>query len=116
MPAAALHRVIVSSSDLADTLPLYEGVLGLLLERRADGFAWLRSADGVEIMLHERPAAASDTAVAVTFAVSRLDDVVARWVAAGGSLIDAPERRPWGERMAVVRDADGHVVCLSETP
>lgn len=112
--AASLHRVIVSSSSLAEALPLYEGVLGLPVERRAEGFAWLRSGDGIEVMLHERPAIASDAAVAVAFAVPGLEAVVARWVAAGGSVIDPPEQRPWGERMAVVRDTDGHVVCLSE--
>ena len=114
MATAALHRVIVSASDLGSSLALYEGVLGLPVERRGDGFAWLRTADGIELMLHERPSTPSDAAVAVAFAVPGLDDVVARWVAAGGAVIDAPESQPWGERMAVVRDADGHVVCLSE--
>lgn len=114
MSAALLHRVIVSSSSLADALPLYGGALGLPLERRTEGLAWLRSGDGIEIMLHERPAAASDAAVAVAFSVPELDSVVARWTEAGGSVIDPPQRQPWGERMAVVRDTDGHVVCLSE--
>ena len=113
---AALHRVVVSSRSLDAALALYDGALGLAVERRADGFAWLRTGDGMELMFHERPATASDAAVALTFAVAGLDRVVERWTAAGGAVLDPPAEQPWGERMAVVRDADGHIVCLVESP
>lgn len=109
-----LQRIVVSTRSIPAALGLYGEALGLTLARSADGFAWLTSADGVEVMLHEREAAPSDTAVAIGFAVERLDATVAAWVAAGGAVVDPPERWPWGERMAVVRDADGHLVCLSE--
>jgi predicted enzyme related to lactoylglutathione lyase len=109
-----LQRIIVSTGSIPAALSLYGGALGLGTTRTADGFAWLSSADGVEVMLHEREAMPSDTAVAVGFAVDRLHATVAAWVAAGGEVVDPPERQPWGERMAVVRDADGHLVCLSE--
>lgn len=112
--APVLHRLVLSASSLPAALDLYAGVLGLDVERTADGFAWLRTADGVELMVHERPAVASDAAVAVTFALPDLDAAVDRWVAAGGAVVDAPAAQPWGERMAVVRDADGHIVCLVE--
>lgn len=112
---ATLQRIIVSATSLAESLPLYRDALGLRVDREAPGFAWLVSADGVELMLHERAAAPSDTAVAVGFAVHGLGDVVDAWTRAGGSVVDAPQTRPWGERMAVVRDRDGHLVCLSET-
>lgn len=112
--AVTLQRIVVSVTDLEEALAFYRGVLELEIANRAPGFAWLRSADGVELMLHERASSPSDTAVAVGFATPALDEVVARWAAAGGAIVDAPEVRPWGERMAVVRDADGHVVCLSE--
>ncbi|QNE36172.1 VOC family protein [Leifsonia shinshuensis] len=109
-----LQRIVVSTRSIPAALSLYGGALGLEVGRRAGDLAWLTSADGVEVMLHEREARPSDTAVAIGFAVDRLDDTVAAWVAAGGALVDPPERQPWGERMAVVRDADGHLVCLSE--
>lgn len=112
--SATLQRIIVSASRIPAALALYRDALGLRVTRQADGFAWLASADDVELMLHERPAVPSDTAVAVGFAVDGLDDVVAAWARAGGTVVDAPETRPWGERMAVVRDGDGHLVCLSE--
>lgn len=113
---AALHRIVLSSSSLEAALDLYGGVLGLELERSAEGFAWLRTGDGVELMVHERPAVASDSAVALTFAVVGLDAAVQRWTEAGGAVVDAPADQPWGERMAVVRDADGHIVCLVKRP
>lgn len=113
---AALHRLVVSCSSLSDALAVYQDVLGLSPERVLESFAWLRTADGVELMLHERPTQASDSAVALTFALTGLDDAVRRWLAAGGSIVDEPAVQPWGERMAVVRDSDGHIVCLVERP
>ena len=113
--SAVLHRAVVSSSSLQAALPAYVHGLGLVVDRRADGFAWLRTGDGLELLFHERPASASDTAVALTFAVGDLDEAVERWTAAGGAVVDPPASQPWGERMAVVRDADGHLVCLVES-
>ncbi|WP_018177635.1 VOC family protein [Jongsikchunia kroppenstedtii] len=111
---ATVQRIIVSVTNIDAALGLYVGVLGLEIRHRSPGFAWLKTGDDVELMLHERPAVPSDTAVAVGFAISALDDKVARCVAVGGSVVDAPEKREWGERMAVIRDVDGHLVCLSE--
>lgn len=111
-----LHRIVLSAASLVGAVDLYGGGLGLSVERRIDGFAWLRTADGTELMVHERPTESSDAAVALTFAVTGLDAVVADWVGAGGAVVDAPAVQPWGERMAVVRDRDGHIVCLVERP
>ncbi|PII83265.1 hypothetical protein BMH32_03430 [Leucobacter sp. OLJS4] len=111
--SAGLHRLIVSVSSIDAALALYRGVLGLRLTGRSGELAWLRTDDGTELMLHERPAEASDAAVAIAFAVEDLEGTVARWEAAGGTVLDAPITQPWGERMAVVRDADGHIVCLN---
>lgn len=111
---ASIQRIIVSTTRIPAALALYRDALGLRVDRESEGFTWLSSADGVEIMLHERAAAPSDTAVAVGFGVERLDEVVAAWTRAGGAVVDAPQLQPWGERMAVVRDGDGHLVCLSE--
>ena len=40
----------------------------------------------------------------------RRDDEAA--VAAGATLLDAPQDQSWGERQAVLLDPDGHVLCL----
>lgn len=105
-----LRRVIVSTADLTRSLAFYRDVLGLAGEVAAP-FARLTAGD-IEVMLHERPAVASDTSVSACFAIPDLDGTVARWSAGGGAVVDAPEDRPWGERMSVVRDPDGHLVCL----
>jgi catechol 2,3-dioxygenase-like lactoylglutathione lyase family enzyme len=108
----ALTRVIVSVSDLAASLAFYREVVGLPGDGR-DGFGMLTAAPGVELMLHERPATPSDTAVAPSFEVGDVDAAVSAWEARGGVVVDRPEDRPWGDRLAVVRDPDGHLVCLS---
>lgn len=108
-----IARLIVSVEQLDRSLALYHDVLGLQLDRRYGEFAWLSTSEGVEVMLHERPTTASEAAVSIGFSAHDLDGVVARWADAGGRVIDPPELQPWGERMAVVADADGHVVCIS---
>ena len=111
---ASISRLVVSVSALDPALAFYEGLLGLRRTADAGELVWLATADGIEVMLHERPATPSDTAVALGFAVADLDSTVATWSARGGAVVDPPEERPWGERMAVVRDPDGHLVCLSQ--
>lgn len=106
-------RVIVSVSDLPRALEFYRDLLGLE-PAEVPGFARALLGNGVELLLHERPSVPSDTAVAVSLGVTGLDDLCARWQASGGAIIDPPADQPWGERMAVVRDADGHLVCLVE--
>jgi predicted enzyme related to lactoylglutathione lyase len=110
--APPLLRVIVSVGSLAAGLRFYGDIVGLPVVRSSERFAWLTTAEGVEVLLHERPSTPSDAAVAVTFGVADVDAAVSSWRAERGEVIDRPETQPWGERMAVVRDADGHVVCL----
>jgi len=111
---ASISRLVVSVSALGPALAFYQELLGLRLTRSAGDLAWLVTADGIEVMLHERPATPSDTAVALSFAVPDLDGTVGAWITRGGAVVDPPEERPWGERMAVVRDPDGHLVCVSQ--
>ncbi|KXP07829.1 VOC family protein [Tsukamurella pseudospumae] len=113
---ASISRLVVSVAALGPALAFYEGLLGLRLARAAGELAWLTTGDGVELMLHERATRPSDTAVALGFLVPDLAGTVDAWTARGGAVVDPPEERPWGERMAVVRDPDGHLVCLSQTP
>lgn len=110
MPAQ-LNRVIVSVTDLEQALGFYRDVLGLAAVT-SPGFATLPAGPGVELFLHERQSAVSDLAVAASFAIPDLDGTCAAWVSQGGVVVDPPRRQPWGERMAVVRDFDGHLVCL----
>jgi len=109
-----LHRIVVSVSRLDRALGFYRDLLGL--PASGDGGPTLATgADGVELLLHERDSTPSDHAVALSFRVGELDAVCARWAATGGAVVDPPEDQPWGERMAVVRDPDGHLVCLTDS-
>ncbi|HEY9291562.1 MAG TPA: VOC family protein [Microlunatus sp.] len=110
-PAAAVTRVIISTSDLTRALRLYRDVLGFAGEPSGET-AMLGRPGSVMVMLHQRATDPSDAAVAAAFSVDDLDQTVSAWTAAGGSVVDPPADQPWGERMAVVRDTDGHIVCL----
>lgn len=106
-----LSRLVVSTASLPRSLSFYADLLGLPVTPAGPGLATL-DAGGASVLLHERPSEPSDTAVAASFVVAGLDDVVTRWRAEGGAVVDPPAAQPWGERMAVVRDPDGHLVCL----
>lgn len=112
--AVSVQRIVVSVSSIDRALEFYRGALGLALKDRAGELAWLETGDGVEVMLHERQASPSDTAVAIGFSTVALENAVERCVGAGGVIVDPIQTRPWGERMAVIRDVDGHIVCVSE--
>ncbi len=110
----SLRRIIVSVDSLDAALVFYSDALGLALQSRTGVIARLSTADGVEVMLHERPTEVpKNPTVSPGFAVDDVDRVIAAWTEHGGEVIDPPSAQPWGERMAVVRDADGHVVCVS---
>lgn len=111
---ARLHRVIVSVTDLERSRRFYADLLGLA-PRPAMGEAQLLTVgDGVELLLHQRESAPSDLSISVAFGIEDLDGTCARWAAAGGTVVDEPADQPWGERMAVVRDPDGHLICLTQ--
>lgn len=108
-----LDRVIVSVASIDAALGFYRDVLGLdLAADPGSGLARLRGG-GVEVLLHERPSRPSDLAVALSFRVSDLEGICAAWLATGGTVVEAPALQPWGERLAMVRDPDGHLVCLA---
>lgn len=115
MSKSSLIRIIVSTGDLESALRLYRDVLGLTGTATGET-AMLQAGSGPAVMLHQRPATPSDTAVAAAFRVDDLDRIVRAWAESGGSVVDPPADQPWGERMAVVRDADGHLVCLVAAP
>ncbi len=107
-----LNRIIVSVRNLHESLAFYAGLLHLELVETRPGFATLAADGNVQLGLHERDTEPSDRAVALSFAVEDLDRVCSAWEGARGSVLDPPADQPWGERMAMVRDPDGHLVCL----
>ncbi|HJQ04197.1 MAG TPA: VOC family protein [Nocardioides sp.] len=107
-----LHRVIVSVSDLPRSRRFYVDLLGLDPQERMGDAQLLSIGDGVELLLHQRETLPSDLSISASFGVEDLDGTCARWAAVGGAIVDEPADQPWGERMAVVRDPDGHLICL----
>jgi uncharacterized glyoxalase superfamily protein PhnB len=108
----SITRATVSVASLERALPLYEGVLGLARRFDAPGLVMLATEDGVEVLLHERTPTSGDAGVALSLRVDGVDAVTDAAVAAGAEVIDAPADQSWGERQSVLRDADGHVICL----
>ncbi|HEY2206073.1 MAG TPA: VOC family protein [Pseudonocardia sp.] len=119
MTAPSLHRVIVSVAEMGRALAFYEGVLGLVQRNAPPGFAVLTLPVGdgggqrVELMLHERTAHPSMAGVALSLRVADVDAVLAAAEGVGCTVIDRPNDQPWGERLAVLADPDGHVICLA---
>jgi uncharacterized glyoxalase superfamily protein PhnB len=72
----------------------------------------LVTSDGVEVQLHERTPTPGDAGVAVSFGVADVDVATASAVAAGAVVVKEPTDQAWGERQSVLRDADGHILCL----
>jgi len=108
----ALTRVTVSVANLAAARELYENALGIALKYEMPGMAMLVTSDGVEVQLHERTPTPGDAGVAMSMGVDDVDAATGLAVAAGASIVKVPTDEPWGERQAVLRDVDGHVLCL----
>lgn len=109
--SVALARIVVSVADLDRSLAFYEGVLGFRITWRGDEVARLRSGE-LELLLHERAVEPSERALAVSFSVDDVDRATDAAALVGAEVIDPPEDQPWGERQSVLKDPDGHVVCL----
>lgn len=111
---ASMRRVIISVRSLERSLPFYTDAMGLLLKERAPRLAHLAPpGGGTEVLLHERPSNPSLAGVTPGFLVEDVDSAVAAMTDAGGELVDAPADQEWGERTAVVRDPDGHLVVVA---
>ncbi|BCJ40431.1 hypothetical protein GCM10010168_32910 [Actinoplanes ianthinogenes] len=113
MTVIGLQRLIVSVADLSRSRALYQDVLGLV-EKAAFGDVVAFEVPGTttELLLHQRPPTAGLAGVAISFRVDDVDATTAAAEKTGATVIDAPEDQPWGERQAVLSDADGHVLCL----
>jgi predicted enzyme related to lactoylglutathione lyase len=112
--STTIRRIVVSVADLERAVVFYRDGVGLTVAQQAPGFAFLRTDDGVEVMLHEREAVPSDLAVTAGFGVTGIAEATERALAHGGTGVEPPARQPWGEWMSIVRDPDGHLVCLYE--
>ncbi len=113
MGVIGLQRIVVSVADLARALLLYRDVLGLVVTAQFGEVVRLDvPGTDTELLLHQRTPTSGPAGVAVSFRVDDVDATAAAAEKAGAAIVDPPEDQPWGERQAVLTDADGHVICL----
>lgn len=116
--ASRIARVTVSVTDLAASLALYRDVIGLAELDTAGDLAMLTTdpedatGSATQVLLHRRAPTHGDTGVAVSFGVADVDAATAAAVEAGAEVVDPPADQPWRERQSVLRDRDGHLLCL----
>jgi len=116
--ASRIARVTVSVTDLAASLALYRDVIGLAELYAADDLTMLTTdpddttGAATQVLLHRRTPTPGDAGVAVSFGVPDVDAATEAAVAAGATVLDPPADQPWLERQSVLRDRDGHLLCL----
>ena len=115
MPTVPRVNLLVLRVADIDRSAVFYGSLGLTFTKHAHGsgpthYAW--EADGFVFELYpateQQPPTASTR---IGFAVTNVDDAVAKLAAAGAKVITPATDSPWGRR-AVIADLDGHRVEL----
>ncbi len=112
-----IARLTITVEELPRALALYEGVLGLIRRYAVEGLVMLATdsdpgGGSIEVLLHQGTPMAGDAGVAPSFVVADVDAATVAAVEAGAEVVDEPADQEWGERQSVIRDADGHVLCL----
>ena len=114
---------IISTRDLPRLVRFYVQALGGEVAYR---FASGNDDDYVSLTLGEAslgigrdpqtPDADPGDHIALWVYVDDVDATFARCTRAGGSIVQAPQDAPWGERVAQVRDPDGNLVNVGGLP
>ncbi len=120
-------RICIDVDDLDRGIAFYTGALGLTVGRRF-GSDWVELTGAVApVDLLAKPAGSKPspsasglrdygrhwTPVHLDVVVSDLDATLARCVAAGAVVEQAPQSKKWG-RIAILADPFGHGMCLLE--
>ena len=115
-------RVIAYPRDFARTVRWYDEVLGLARYRefgaggRITGVVYFLGGGFLEVSSHGEAFGAADGSVRLWLQVRDVDAESARVAAAGATVLEHPEDRPWGLREAWVADPDGLRICLVQVP
>ncbi len=110
---AYLDTVIIFTADGERLAAWYRRSLGLGEPERAPGHIGFQVGAvylGIDEVAEPPPGAA---AVSLWFRVDDVDASFARFVAEGAEVIYAPVDKPWGDRLAALRDPDGNRIGLS---
>src|SRR5919107_3235037 len=115
-------RVIVYPEDFARTVAWYDDVLGLARYRefgaggRITGVVYFLGGGFLEVSSHGEAFGAADGSVRLWVQVRDVDAELERVAAAGATVLEPSEDRPWGLREAWVADPDGLRICLVQVP
>jgi lactoylglutathione lyase len=121
-----LGYVIFYVADVAATAAFYEQAFGLKRRFTAESGHYVEMDTGAtalgftaEAFMAETGlkftrlrAAATPPAIEIAFVAEDVAAAVERAVAAGAKIVKHPERKPWGQIVAVVSDKDGALVEL----
>ncbi|TDE93912.1 glyoxalase [Occultella glacieicola] len=124
----AVGQVNLVVADLERSRSFYErlGIAFVTRNRRGDGpaEAWVSTNTGIPVVLHStgfaswwdatapQPAPGGPQVDLVLDSAERLDALVAEFESAGTPIVKAPTDMPWGQRLAILRDPDGHRIGL----
>ncbi|NMG50050.1 VOC family protein [Azoarcus communis] len=115
---------ILYVEDVPASMSFYESAFGLQrrflhesgdfgeLETGATALAFSSRRLMRELGKHPSKATANAPCFEIAFTTADVPAAVARAVAAGANLVQAPEDMPWGQTVAYVADADGFLVEL----
>lgn len=117
--------VILIVDDLERALRFYTEVLGLSLGHRSGDYAQLdtgatrlglytRNAMAKTLGFSLQPPAHDAPGFEIGFKVPDVDAAYAELVAREVSSVTPPTTRPWGQRIAYIRDPDGHLIELAQ--
>ena len=117
--------IILIVDDLDRALRFYTEILGLRLGHRSGDYAQLDTG-ATRLGLYTRNAMAKTLGFPlqspahdapgfeIGFKVPDVDAAYAELVTRGASPVTPPTTRPWGQRIAYVRDPDGHLIELAQ--
>jgi catechol 2,3-dioxygenase-like lactoylglutathione lyase family enzyme len=108
-------RVLLRPTDYEQSVAFYGSVLGLAVFREwATGTVFFLGGGYLELSRSAGPV--TDDKVSLWLQVRDVDAEHARLAALGVEIVEPPVDQPWGLREARVRDPDGLLLVLVETP
>jgi catechol 2,3-dioxygenase-like lactoylglutathione lyase family enzyme len=114
-----LDYVILVVDDIDRAVTFYTDTIGFTLSHRSGPYAQFETGT-TRFALYQRDAMAQTLGVIeppafeIGCKVVDVDSAFAELVANGATPAVEPSDRPWGQRTAYVRDADGHHVELAQ--